>query len=718
LYSLLRQWREKLFNEIHGFNEKMKLSHIDEVIQRLFNRLIFIRTCEDRGIEERQLLAAAHQWETGGHRKEKLTEAVKAIFAHFNDTYDSELFEPHLLDSDKVFITEQTLRDMLTSLYDIPGGLASYDFSVIKPDVLGAVYEQYLGYVATKVKERAERQMKLGLTEDEAFVVTAKKEHRKEQGIYYTPAFVTDYIVRETVGRFIEEHSYNEIRNIKILDPACGSGSFLIRAYEELLEYHAKERSLPLSELQTSDRLTVLLNNIFGVDLDMQAVEIARLNLLLRTVTKKQRLPFIRDTIRQGNSLISGTPEELKGYFGDNWKAKKPFNWNEEFPEIMKNGGFDVVIGNPPYVTEQIDDAERAYYKLKYSESTVGKLNTYRLMMDKGIQLLKEGGLLGFIIPATCLTNRDSTALRELILDKCKIMNMLTIPEKAHIFDAVTQATAILVLQKTSDALERQKNFVSYFAGIMEPTQYVDAIPSHIEQATFQVIPDKMFVLPENKAVLKLIKRLDDASVKLSTLAEVYQGEVNLTNYKDAISDSKLDSDFAPLLRGINIDRYVLYPQDHKWVRKSEIRRQHAESDRIVTQEVSNMQQLRRLKATIAPKGYFCGHTTNYILLKTPDINLLFILGLLNSKVLDFYFKLFNSTNHLPAREIERLPIRKLDLSKPDEKKSCDAIRVLTDRMLDLNKKLAPIKDIFSNEREELVKEIEKTDKEIDNLVY
>ena len=324
LFKQLRQWREELFNQLHLHNEHLSYDQIDEVIQRLFNRLIFIRNCEDRQIEEKVLLSAVNEWRGGG-RKGELIKKLQRIFRDFDGYYDSDLFAYHLTDG--VIIDNATIEHIINGLYEVPGGMANYDFSLIPADVLGAIYEQYLGYVADIVKQRAkaaQAKMDLGLLADETYEITAKKQRRKEHGIYYTPKFVTNYIVKETVGRFLEEHSYNEIHNIKILDPACGSGSFLIRAYDELLNYHAYQRGKPVSELDQWERRQILTNNIFGVDLDMQAVEIAHLNLLLRSLAKRETLPSLKDNIRQGNSLISGTKEELKKYFADNWRGKNP----------------------------------------------------------------------------------------------------------------------------------------------------------------------------------------------------------------------------------------------------------------------------------------------------------------------------------------------------------------------------------------------------------
>jgi len=149
-----------------------------------------------------------------------LIEKLHNIFNYFDGYYDSDLFQNHL--TDHISIGNSVLENIISGLYEIAGGIASYDFSIIDADVLGAVYEQYLGHVTTLVKQRAKE-------------AQAKMQHRKEQGIYYTPKFVTDYIVKETVQRLLKEYSYHEASNIKIIDLACGSGSFLIRAYDELL---------------------------------------------------------------------------------------------------------------------------------------------------------------------------------------------------------------------------------------------------------------------------------------------------------------------------------------------------------------------------------------------------------------------------------------------------------------------------------------------------
>jgi len=445
LFSQLRNWREELFTQLHLYNKHLNLPQIDEVIQRIFNRLIFIRTCEDRGIEEKTLLAAVHQWKSSRHKPE-LIERVREVFLRFDGYYDSDLFAPHT--ADKVFVEASTLENIIGGLYEVPGGFASYDFSVMDADVLGAVYEQYLGHVATIAKRRVKEgqgQFELGMDVS----LEAKKDKRKEQGIYYTPKWVTDYIVKHTVGLFLAEHNHDENMKIEVVDPACGSGSFLIRAYDELLNYHAAASGKPVSELDQWDRLPVLNRNIFGVDLDGQAVEIARLNLLLRSLARREILPSLADNIRRGNSLISGAESELEKYFGKSWNEKRPFDWQHEFAPAVQGGDFDVVIGNPPYIRIQTLPRDEADYYRDHFVSASGSFDIYVLFLEKGIELLKPGGRLGFICSSKFLKSQYGAGILQLIKKNCTVENIVDLSAQT-VFAEATTYPAIVVLKKES----------------------------------------------------------------------------------------------------------------------------------------------------------------------------------------------------------------------------------------------------------------------------
>ena len=403
LFGQLRDWREDLFNEINQYNRNLNLATVDETIQRLFNRLIFIRTAEDRDIEERKLLAALRQYRDGNLRS--LLDEVRSIFEYYDQHYDSELFAPHLLDhaSNQVYIEDPTLSDVIQGVYEVPGGLVTYDFAAIDADILGAVYEQYLGHVTQMVRRRADEiqlRMGLGNTEQQAWEevaqVIARPVGRRKQGIYYTPKWVTDYIVGETVGRFIQENAETpqSIHNVKILDMSSGSGSFLIRAYDELLRWHSEGLGGSEDEIGPQERTAILRSNIYGVDLDSQAVEVARLNLMLRALARRENLPSLADNLKTGNSLISGDEEELKAHFGDDYEEKHAFDWEREFESIMADGGFDIIIGNPPYVRIQsIDRLEADYFRMNY-ESAYRSFDLYVIFIEKALRLLKPGGRL------------------------------------------------------------------------------------------------------------------------------------------------------------------------------------------------------------------------------------------------------------------------------------------------------------------------------------
>jgi len=716
LFTRLRQWREELFNQIHGHNEELSQNRIDEVVQRLFDRLIFIRTCEDRNLEEKHLLAAANQWKSAGYKGE-LTEELRQIFESYRDTYDSELFDKHLADS--VFIEGSTIEKILNGLYEIPGSLASYNFNDIDADVLGAVYEQYLGYVATKVKERVEAQLKLGITDEETYKIISKKKRRKEQGIYYTPKFVTDYIVKETVGRFIKEHSYNEIRNIKILDPACGSGSFLIRAYDELLNYHAKERNKSLNELDQKDRLPVLLTNIYGVDLDMQAVEITRLNLLLRTLTEKSKLPYLSNNIRQGNSLISGTEEELKKYFGDNWREKNPFNWEQEFKDIMASGGFDIVIGNPPWVfTRDVDFGEpmKRYFSDRYVGAS-GKVNSYALFIWRGVSLLRPNGLFSMIIPNTFLRATTYEDLRRNLLENYSLLEITD--AGPDVFPGVTASTTILIIKKDKKSRKVRVNSLNK-AGKSE-------LINSISTRTILKAPAAVISIYADKTFNQIANRLETYCEPLSTYIQyLISGIQTWKQHKsNFIADRQLSADYKPLLEGKDIgryelhfaERYILY--DRKVLNVMQDESIFLLKDKILIQRVSGGAQ--PIKATLDRDSFYTFNSINTLVCRGVDNR--YILGCLNSKFINwFYYNKFTNrsslTVNISAKFLRNLPIRRIDFDNPAEKKTHDVLVALVDKMLELNRRLAPIRDQPFSERDELKREIERTDREIDNLVY
>jgi len=793
LFKQLRQWREELFSQLHHYNQNLSPDEIDEVIQRLFNRLIFIRTCEDRGIENKTLLAAVHQWSRIEHRGE-LIESLRSTFRYFDGFYDSDLFQHHL--TDDVFIESATIESILNGLYEIPGGIASYDFSLIDADVLGAVYEQYLGHVATAAKQRvkeAQARMDLGLPTETTFELTAKKQRRKEHGIYYTPKFVTDYIVRETVGRFLKEGSYSEIHNIKILDPACGSGSFLIRAYDELLKYHAYQRSKPVAELDQWERLPILTSNIFGVDLDIQAVEIARLNLLLRSLAKRELLPGLTDNIRPGNSLISGTEEELKRYFGDNWRDKKPFNWEREFKDVMANGGFDIVIGNPPYVRIQALPRDEADYYRKIYCSAFGSFDIYVLFLEQAIKLLKLGGRLGFITSGKFLKSDYGKKIQQILRNECAVESIVDLSTQ-QVFAEATTYPVIMVFRKGAEEKPFSYTFIPEDIDLTRAAQPIDTTVLPTSTTNQEAIIKGIWPPVATDDIL--LTKITSNTEPLGELAErIFQGLVTSAD-KIYILDKRGEPDsdkvkayshslgrevglesalLKPLLMGKDIKRYgfpapkqlLLFPyrisagkaelisaeefasvypncweyllQNREALENRERGKMHHEKwyayvypkSLALHNKCKIMTQVLASKSSITFDNegvyYFMGggNAGGYgITLKSATReDYLYVLSLLNSTLLAFNLRKISSPFRggffsYARRYIEKLPIRHIDFDNPTEKKMHDDLVVLVDKILGLNKRLAPISNTDCNEKDEVIREIKLTDGEIDNLVY
>jgi type I restriction-modification system DNA methylase subunit len=793
LFNQLRHWREELFTQLYHYNPNLTFTQIDEVIQRLFNRLIFIRTCEDRKIEDRVLLSAAREWRGRG-RQGELIEALQGIFRDFDGYYDSDLFALHLVD--QVFIESATVESIINGLYEIPGGMASYDFSLIDADVLGAVYEQYLGHVATVVKRRAKEaqiRMDLGFPSEGTVELTAKKERRKEQGIYYTPKFVTDYIVKETVGHFLKERSHNEILNIRILDPACGSGSFLIRAYDELLNYHAYRSGKSVTELDQYERLPILIKNIFGVDLDTQAVEIARLNLLLRSLAKRETLPSLADSIRQGNSLISGTEEELKGYFGDNWRDRRPFNWEQEFDGIRVDSAFDVIIGNPPYVRIQTLPRDEADYYREYYESAFGSFDIYVLFLERAIKLLKPGGRLGFITSGKFLKADYGKRIQQLLHQNCTVESIIDLSAQ-QIFAQATTYPFIIVLRKGAEDKLLRYTFVPTDVDPSELTQPTDTSTMPTTTANQDAVVRGIW--PPAAVGDTMLTKLAQNATPLQELADrIFQGLVTSADrvyvlekrgerregkvkvYSRSL-ERELELEAAllkPVLMGKDIERYgypfpsevllfpykvtegkaeLILPQEFAsayrvcWEYLLENRRtlenreggkmRHEKWYAYVYPKSLALHNCRKImtgvlasksRFTLDEEGTFYfmggGNAGGYgITLKSETKeSYLYILGLLNSTLLDFNLKKISSPFRggffsYGRRYIEKLPIRHIGPDNHTERKVHDDLVALVDKMLELNKRLVPIRNTLCNERDELLREINRTDSEIDNLVY
>lgn len=708
LFDDLIVWRQRLYRQLRGWNKGYSEAQIDEAVQRILDRLIFIRTAEDRELEERVLLPAVREWRENGHRKE-LDKALVRIFREFDKEYDSELFETgHFCEG--LACDSNTYALVIEGLYGMRDEVPTYNFDAIDVDVLGGIYEQYLSY-------------RQGLPEE---VEEAKRARRKKRGIYYTPKFVVQYIVENTVGRLLQERSHDEIRKLRILDPACGSGSFLIEAFDRLDRYHQEARGTAQRSDEKAERddflerLRILRENIYGVDLDPQAVEIARLNLLLKSLYQRALLPKLEDNIRCGNSLISGLPIELSQYFGPDWEAKRPFNWEEEFPKIMEEGGFDIVIGNPPYGAD-FSPAEKRYMKEHCSVISKGKPDSYLCFLEKAVSLLRNGGYCGFIIPNAWLTNFYGRQIRQHLLKACKILHIVDLfPLK--VFSEAIVDTVILIVQREPDGQARSSNNV-HINICRESGQFEQQ--HSITQQYWEKTKDHIFSIHTDSEVSKLMAKMEDISISLASIAELSQGIIPYKTRAEGlanpyISPDPKDPEWKPLLdEGACVDRYSLswrglYIRYGDWL-WCERDAKFFEKPKLLFHRIRKRLPVQ-LVATFDDEGYHNRHALSNIIASHDRYSLKYILGLFNSKLLNFWFvSKFGLLMEAAIFKVSQLPIRRIDFDNPQDVKMHDDLVALVERMLDLHKRL---KEAEGEEKKDLERQIARTDPKIDGLVY
>ncbi len=427
LLSDLTRFRELLTKNILKNNSSKNLTEedLEESVQRIIDRLIFIRTLEDKQLEAPMLQSLIRE-----NTNKKTSKKLSEVFRNIDDVYNSKLFTPHLCED--LVIDDEVLEKIIYGLFKTADNTVHYDFSAIDADVLGNIYEQYLGYILKKTAKRA--------------TLIEGKAHRKEQGIYYTPTYVVDYIVKNTIGELAKNKKF-DLKNIKVLDPACGSGSFLMKAFDYLVTLDKKKNGeiaqtkLDLTGASASygRKVEILNENIFGVDLDPKAVEIAQLNLLLKTAEKKHRLPTLQENIKVGNSLIDDS--QLVGI--------RAFKWNEEFKSVLDEDGFDIIVGNPPYGAE-LSKEEQDYLNKTYD---IGSTDTVILFIKKAVELLKENGKLGFIVPKALCFASNYKKIREFIWD-----NIETIVDCGKVWKEVKLEQVIFILSKG----KKPKQYNSY----------------------------------------------------------------------------------------------------------------------------------------------------------------------------------------------------------------------------------------------------------------
>lgn len=475
--------RTKLAKAFKKNDHTLDSEQLTEVTQKTVDRLVFIRFLEDKLIEPEYYISEL------GKKNNPWREFIN-LCKKLDAKYNGIVFKTTKIDEQKFSGPEE--EEFLRICEEISHLNSPYDFHYIPIHILGSIYEQFLGKIV-KLKGR-------GVTIEE------KPEVRKAGGVYYTPKYIVDYIVQNTIGKLIENKTPEEISEMHFADIACGSGSFLIGVYELLLEYHknyyqnnpkkAEKDGCVITDglvsLSLNQKQDILLNNIYGVDIDSQAVEVTQLSLALKMLedestftTRQMEMEFRKKIIPErlsknivcGNSLI-GTDILAGNLFGEDSggitmeeeRKLKPMDFETVFPHIFKptstipntsvipakagiqsEHGFDAIVGNPPYVKEYTDRSIFEYVKKselkKYYQ---GKMDLWYFFVCYGLDLLKKNGLLGYIAPNNWVTNAGASMLRtKIITDSC-IINLIDFGDYM-IFENASIQTMILIIKNDND---------------------------------------------------------------------------------------------------------------------------------------------------------------------------------------------------------------------------------------------------------------------------
>ncbi|EEX73896.1 Eco57I restriction-modification methylase domain-containing protein [Leptotrichia hofstadii] len=790
-------------------NPAVNENTIIEKVQKLLDRFLFICFCEDKGLLPNEIFYKTLEkgknfgdvfevfkmlcnWINLGNPRENISHFNGGLFKN-DDVLES------------LFVDNEVFEEMKK--------ISEYDFdSELNENILGHIFEQSISDIEDLKKE----------LNGEEF--DKKKGKRKKDGIFYTPKYITKYIVENSIKNWLddkrkelgedklpeltekdfeieytrkksqkrtyEKRIYSEnlkkhiefwtkyreaVKNIKIVDPACGSGAFLITAFEYLLNYnnYLNDKIFDLTgtkDLFSDTTKEILQNNIFGVDLNKESVEITKLSLWLKTADKNKTLATLENNIKCGNSLIDDI--EIAGELA--------FNWEKEFPQVFENGGFDVVVGNPPYVsTKQIPVNDRNYYWDKYKEILFSEMDLYEIFIYKSInELLKNKGYLGFITRDSYFTNTSFELLRKYLLEKTKIIEIIDFPYRFYPFKEVNTETAILILNKKID-----KNFVNLRVSNRNVNNLYlkESLKNNIQLSQEEILMkyNNKIIVNINSILNKLLKN----SLRFGNYLELHKGwmsipkkikiglieiEKGIFTKEEAIKNNIINN-CSEYLEGKDIHRYFT-DKVNKYVYIKNIDKTTKEwhfSPKIILQRIVG-QNRNKIFATIDLNQKIIFLNANLVNLKNKKDDVRFYLIILNSRLISYFYNLYygESNTNLTKIAFENIPLVNIEninqqpfIEKADKMLSLNeklqekvlVFQGLLKRRFKLEKlstklqdwhlldfleftkelKKAKIKlslkeeieweEIFLEKKEEAEKvknEIEMTDKEIDGMVY
>ncbi len=674
LYKDYSSFKQELWQEIVKSNPKGDPLVFYKKTQKLIDRFLFIFFAEDAGLlPPNSISRMVDRWRMlkDEDAYKPLYDIFKQYFGYINigrkgQSPQDEIFAYNggLMLADEILDSVQIEDDVLLKHVS---KLTKYDFSSeVDVNILGHIFENSLSDIEAVTAEL------------EGQEVDKTKTKRKKDGVFYTPKYITKYIVDNTVGKLCLEkkielnivdeefsklktnrkkelrkkldenlQSYrNWLLNITICDPACGSGAFLNQALEYLIDEHRYIDELESQILGNGFTFPgvenhILENNIFGVDINEESVEIAKLSLWLRTAQRGRKLTSLNNNIKCGNSLIDNP--EIAG--------EKAFNWNLEFSSVFENGGFDVIIGNPPYVLCQPSNTSEEILKY-YKQFKVAcyKIDLFHLFFEKSIDLLKNNGNLGFITPNTYLTNKYIEPLRNFILTNSTIQCLVSYQDAVFPDASVDVATIILKKEKNQNSTIEilESNYgVIYFQSSRPQSDWMNDV-----NKTFNLKSDFTFK--------------NDGVVKLGELCNTYFG-IQAFDRKTSISDTKNDENYLELIDGGDIHPYIYASPKKFFNYRNELIKSGGDwtvynQERIVIRQIGQYPIVG-----MCEKGILGSNTLYSVYPKNNEINLKYLLCILNSSFMKKYWISKYSDGKQLFPKIKGYQIKELPIMLTDE---------------------------------------------------
>jgi type I restriction-modification system DNA methylase subunit len=718
----LDEYRSVLARTFKIKNPALDSETLTELVQRTLDRLVFLRFLEDKGIEPQRIV---DRFGDNGNAWEDFVTASRRL----DGIYNGIVFKHHtLLDGIDFRVDDTAFADICESLAHIN---SPYDFDAIPIHILGSIYERFLGNVIVATDKRVR--------------VEPKPEVRKAGGVYYTPEYIVRYIVENTIGKLIANKSPDQIAEMRFADIACGSGSFLLGVFDLLLTYHGHYYNNNPKKARKSDciihdgklylslrkKREILLNNIYGVDIDAQAVEVCQLSLYLRLLKEettgsthqyllefehiaqmKKLLPDLSKNIICGNSLIGRDISDGAHFASDEEKKLNPMNFEDAFPEVMKRDGFDAIVGNPPWISLSGKFRNEVYPKIaldylirRYRANTYMP-NMYEYFVAQGLTLTRKGGRFSFVVPDRLGFNNQFVELRKRILSETRILSLVyKVP-----FPGITADTLIFVVQKG-------KADLNHVVALSEYEKKTISRP----QAELLQHPSHQFEYFENMEVMQLVAKVEKAAniAPISALCESTSGFGGKSQLITPVRQSERQ---IPTFKGESIGRYEFRKGYWFEFKKQNITGRTTDVLKLGVREKLLIRKTGdHIVATYDDSGVFPEQSLYFLYANRSDMSFKCLLGVLNSRLLNAYYRAKCLTNkksiaQVKKVDLDQLPIRVLKMSDAAEKSRHDDMVAKVDAMLEAKKRLVHAK--MDKDKTYYKNKCAALDSQIDRIVY